>query len=149
MYACVCVCMCMPLYVYAMYVYTACADPASYMADDFHVYRFADTHPSAGRRIQKLRLDEPFKVPRIYGFRMPTASADPERNALCLSVLFRAFAAKADSPWDQVAALEVLLDGKGSFVAPWKAHFAHQLRLAERFHTLQERAGDLLDALGK
>ena len=85
----------MPLYVYAMYVYSAHVDPNTIDPEDFHVYRFADTHPAAGRRVQKLRVQESFKVPRIYGFTMPTAKSDPERNALFKSVLLRVFEARA------------------------------------------------------
>ena len=67
----------MPLYVYAMYVYSAYGDPAKHSPNDYEVYRFAETHPSAGKRVQKLRIDECFKVPRIFGFTMPAAVAHP------------------------------------------------------------------------
>eukprot|EP00973_Karenia_brevis_P064502 8961851-Karenia_brevis.AAC.1 len=51
----------MGMYVYSMYVYSAHLDPDAYTDNDFAVYRFADTHPSAGKRVQKLRIDEMFK----------------------------------------------------------------------------------------
>ena len=42
------------MYHYAMYVYTAQGNPLHFDAQDFETYAFADTHPAAASRVQKL-----------------------------------------------------------------------------------------------
>ena len=121
-----------------MYVYTAQASPEDYDPHDFHVYRFADTHPSPGRRVQKLRLDEMFKVPRLFGFQMPREDSEPEKNALFKSVLFRPIFAEGR---DQIEAFMTLVDGGGSFQGPWKVWFRLQQIMADRYAKLQAAAG--------
>ena len=61
----------MGFYHYSMFVYTAHVMAETVPGDDFEVYLFADTHPSAAFRVQKLRLDQACKVPRLSGFTMP------------------------------------------------------------------------------
>ena len=130
----------MGMYVYSTYVYTAHADPDEHNDNDFHVYRFADTHPAAGKRVQKLRVNEMFKVPRLFGFTMPREDAEPEKNALFKSVLFKPVVAESS---DQVEAFRTLVDQAGSFQGPWQQWFRLQRIMADRFYKLQSAAGKL------
>ena len=82
----------MGLYHYAMFVYSTQLPAKSVAADDFFTYRFGDGHPDADRRVQKLRVHELCRVPKVMGFTMPRedgASADRFRNAMFKSALFR------------------------------------------------------------
>ena len=72
----------MGMYHYAMFVYSTHADAFAFDAEDFVTYRFAESHPEAKRRVQKLRVEQVFRVPRLFGFTMPTAERDPETNAM-------------------------------------------------------------------
>eukprot|EP00973_Karenia_brevis_P006225 848030-Karenia_brevis.AAC.1 len=130
----------MGMYVYSMCVYFAQLDPDAYTDNDFVVYRFADTHPSAGKRVQKLRVDEMFKVPRLFGFTMPRESFNAEQNVLFKSVLFRPIFARGGN---QVEDFMQLVDSGGSFLGPWKHWYQLQRTLADRFHQLQGQAGKL------
>ena len=130
----------MGIYVYCMYVYTAHADPGTYDPQDFYVYRFADTHPGAGQRVQKLRVNEMFKVPRLFGFTMPRQDSEPEKNALFKSVLFKPVFAEVH---DQVEAFRTLVDERGYFQGPWEQWFKLQRIMADRFYKLQDAAGKL------
>ena len=130
----------MGIYVYCMYVYTAHADPGTYDPQDFHVYRFAATHPGAGQRVQKLRVNEMFKVPRLFGFTMPRQDSEPEKNALFKSVLFKPVFAEVH---DQVEAFRTLVDERGYFQGPWEQWFKLQRIMADRFYKLQDAAGKL------
>ena len=108
----------MGVYHYAMYVYAARGCPLDFDAEDFVTYAFADAHPAAGSRVQKLRVGAPFKVPRLFGFTMPAKEKDPEVNALFKSVLFRPLwpAAQGAARW---APFRAGVDAKGSHVEPW------------------------------
>ena len=130
----------MGMYVYYMYVYTAAADPMKHHPQDFRVYRFADTHPSAGRRVQKLRVDEMFKIPRLFGFTMPRMDTECEKNAMFKSVLFRPIFAESR---DQVEAFMAHLDENGKFKARWERWFQLQRIMADRYYWLQQEAGKL------
>jgi hypothetical protein len=68
----------MGLYHYAMFVYTARVTAATVPPDDFETYLFAESHPSALYRVQKLRIDEACRVPRLFGFTMPRFDASEE-----------------------------------------------------------------------
>ena len=77
----------MGMYHYAMYVYTAQANPLHFDPQDFETYAFADTHPAAASRVQKLRVGAPFRVPKFFGFTMPSKEKEAEVNALFKSVI--------------------------------------------------------------
>ena len=79
----------MGLYHYSMYVYTVQRKASEVDGRDFSVYVFADTHPEAAYRVQKLRVEEPFRVPRLFGFTMPVAESNVELNAMCKQALLR------------------------------------------------------------
>ena len=137
----------MGIYHYSMFVCTVRMQAATVQADDFECYVFADTHPDCATRVQKLRLGQMFRVPRLFGFTMPRFGAsdvDSFRNTMFKSVLFRPFAADPDEPAaDEVAPFMELVDASGSFVGPWLAWFQRQQVLASRFHALQSKAGKL------
>ena len=63
----------MGLMHYSMFVYTIHAPRGSSAApaDDFATFRFADTHPDCANRVQKLRVGEMCRVPRLCGFTIP------------------------------------------------------------------------------
>ena len=46
-------------------------------------------HPAAASRVQKLRVGAPFRVPKFFGFTMPSKEKEAEVNALFKSVIFR------------------------------------------------------------
>ena len=133
----------MGLYQYSMFVYTTYQDAAAFDALDFVTYRFADTHPGCAKRVQKLRLDQMFRIPRLFGFTMPTREADPERNCLFKSVLFRPLAAPTEPCPDEVVPYLSAVDERGSFVAPWDAWYVEQRKLAKKYAELQATAGKL------
>ena len=58
----------MGLYHYCMFVYEA---RGKNLLEDFVTYRYHDLHPGCGRRVQKLRADEVFRVPRLQGANLP------------------------------------------------------------------------------
>ena len=145
----------MGLYHYAMFVYTARGDPLKYHWDDFVTYRFSDSHPSASFRVQKLRVGMPYRVPRLFGFTMPTVAKDAEVNALFKSVLFRPVSAEpqASCAFERVGescgrvaawhAYSKMLNTKGEFLEGWRAWFRQQVSLAETYATVQDRAGKM------
>ena len=137
----------MGLYHYAMFVYTAHVSAATVPPDDFETYLFAESHPSAMHRVQKLRINEACRVPRLFGFTMPRFGASEEdtfRNTLFKSVLLR--------PWspcpgprsrDEVAACMAVVDEDGKFERPWLTWFDVQRKLARRYEELEKRSGKI------
>ena len=133
---------------YAIYVYAAWQDPSIFHARDFLVYRFADTHPQARYRVQKLRVFESFRIPRLFGLTL-SPPLDPngkpvEENAMYKSVLFRPLHASENPDNSPVEDYMALVDHKGSFVQPWRVWFHQQLQLARNYTTLQDKAKKLL-----
>ena len=137
----------MGLYHYVMYVeyYSRFVDE-----EDFVFYWFADVFAECGRQVQKLRVDEVFKVPKLHGITIPSATTDQqgkERNALMKSMLFRPMSVPSEmrdlkneeEKYDIIAAC--FLDGQASFVPGWTAWFEQQRALGERFSEKQRRAG--------
>ena len=74
------------LYHYAMYV---CHARCSVPSEDFATYWYDSLHPDAGYAVQRLRVDEPFRVPRLCGISVPTVTKSQEINALMKTMLFR------------------------------------------------------------
>ena len=72
----------MGIYHYAMFVYSASQNAMDFDDDDFVVYRFADTHPQARSRVQKLRVSEVFKVPRLFGLTLSAFRKSPHENTM-------------------------------------------------------------------
>ena len=135
----------MGVYHYAMYVYTKTADPLSYDAEDFYVYRFSPLHPQAARRVQVLRVDEPYKVPRLFGLAIsPPKEPELFRNALAKSVLFRPYRGRCGgTDHDPVFDFLPLVDRRGCFVGPWKAWFAEQLTLNDNYEKKEVGVGKI------
>ena len=122
-----------------MCVHTASSSPCAYDAGDFVVYRFAPTHPQANRRVQLLRVDMPFKVPRLFGFTLaPPKKPKLFQNALGKSVL-RPIAATASA--EPAEDFLPLVDDSGCFVGPWQKWFAEQRHLNENYEGLEAKAG--------
>ena len=108
----------MGLYHYSMYVYTKQRKASEVDGRDFSTYVFADTHPQAAYRVQKLRVEEPFRVPRLFGFTMPVAESNAELNAMYKQALLRPLRV-----WRQGKegdAFETMVDGRGSFTGPFE-----------------------------
>ena len=121
----------MGMYHYAMYVYTAQGNRDLFHDDDFVTYAFADTHPAAASRVQKLRVGAPFRVPRLFGFTMPSQQKDAEKNALFKSVLFRPLhpSEKGTASW---APYRACVDAKGEHLPAWQHWWAEQVALSRR-----------------
>ena len=131
----------MGVYHYAMFVYSARRGKVGLHSQDFMSYAFAETHPSGKFRVQKLRVSERYRVPRLFGFTMPSEEADREGSAMFKSVLLRPL---KPAWWgDDVDAYTRLVDGRGSFVGEWQEWFGQQRLLAHRYEELQDRAGKL------
>ena len=135
----------MGLYHYAMFVYTTHLSASSVAADDFFTYRFAEGHPDASCRVQKLRVHELCRVPKVMGFTMPRedgASADRFRNTMFKSALFRpAYPVDGTSRKDELAAAMLSwVDSKGDYASEWKRWWDNQALLADRFEELQRRS---------
>ena len=136
----------MGFYHYSMFVYSAFQPASNYAPNDFVTYYFADSHPDCASRVQRLRVNERYRVPRVLGFTMPRAGGskeDTEKNALFKSVLLRPCAASEQLHLlgDQVEPFVSCVGPDGSFVQPWQQWFATQRQLAARCQELQERAG--------
>ena len=134
----------MGLLHYSMFVYTANVEASKVSEQDFLLYRFAETHPDCARRVQKLRLGEMYRVPRLFGFTMPRFDGSEEdkfRNASFKSVLMRPCAAPRDRYTDELEPYMSLVDSQGSFGGPWLEWFDRQRALAERCRGLEEQAG--------
>ena len=130
----------MGVYHYAMYVYTAQGSPLLFDKEDFVTYAFADTHPAAACRVQKLRVGAPFKVPRLWGFTMPAREKDVEVNALFKTVLFRPLqpGPRGTSRW---APFRGAVDAGGAYASAWQTWWEGQLRLSRDYDACEERAG--------
>ena len=128
----------MGIYHYSMFVYTKSADPSGYDPDDFVIYRFAPIHPQAAKRVQVLRVDMPYKVPRLFGCTLsPPKGHGLFKNALAKSVLFRPYTGRGSGPdYDTVYDFLPLVDEEGCFVKPWRQWFAEQRRLNDRYESL-------------
>jgi hypothetical protein len=132
----------MGLYHYTMYVHTQYArDPAP----DFATYLYADLHPLCARHVQKLRVDEAFRVPRLNGFYFPAQGTNPEMNAMMKTLLFRPLALSPSAvDYGETAILDMIgdcLDAGASFQSTWTRWFGQQRLLADRFDALQRKAG--------
>jgi len=129
----------MGLYHYEMYVYTVNMQASCVPPDCFECYVFADTHPDCARRVQKLRLHEAYKVPRLNGVTMPRFEEDPLRNAMLKSMLFRpAFGGVRAN--DEVTPYEGFVDHAGDFQHTWLMWYAKQQLLAQRCEFLMDKA---------
>ena len=76
-------------------------------------------HPSAGRTVQKVALDEAWAVPHLVGRFIPTKAQDPELRALMLLLLFK--------PWQSYHLHDLLRPCRGdatSRLASWDAAFS-------------------------
>lgn len=136
---------CMGLYHYAMYVYQHW-DKAPQI--DFATYLYGVEHPKANCEVQKLRLDEAFRVPRLFGATLPAKSKDPETNALIKTILFRSISfpdGASDCESEEVLRemFTCFLDDKASYLSSWDSWFAEQVVLATRFNAMQDSAGKL------
>ena len=83
--------------------------PAERVArEDFFTHRFAEGHPEAATRVQRLRIHELCRVPKIEGFTMPRmdgSSPDLHKNTMFKASLFRpAFPAEGTSREDELVA---------------------------------------------
>ena len=143
---------------YGMFVYTVHAPRGAAAAppDDFSTFRFADTHDDCAVRVQKLRVDEMFRVPRLCGFTMPRfdgSEVDKFRNALFKSVLLRPVhmprdpdpidGEQAAPDLDLVAPYLDMVNSMGDFVEPWLAWLAQQRCMAERYRALEAKVGKM------
>ena len=129
----------MGLYHYEMFVYTVFMPAASVPSDCFESYVFARTHPECASRVQKLRLHEAFKVPRLNGVTMPRFEDDAFRNTMLKSMLFRP-AVGVDRASDEVTPYEAFVDEAGDFTEPWSVWFEKQRVLARRCEELMAKA---------
>ena len=135
----------MGLYHYSLFVYTTHVSAKAVAADDFHMYRFADGHPDASRRVQRLRVHELCRVPKLMGFTMPRedgASSDRFRNSMFKSCLFRtAYPVDGTSRKHELAAAMLSwVDSHGDYTSNWKTWWDAQSELADRFEELQRRS---------
>eukprot|EP00959_Pyramimonas_sp_CCMP1952_P332855 6970314-Pyramimonas_sp.AAC.1 len=130
----------MGIYHYAMYVHAAAGNPLLFHGEGFAAYAFADTHPAAAFRVQKLRVASPFKVPRLWGFTMPSREKDAEVIALFMSVLFRPLV-PADRGAARWAPYRAGVDASGKHVHAWGAWWSEQLALSARYDECERRAG--------
>ena len=143
---------------YGMFVYSVHAPRGAAAAppDDFSTFRFADTHDDCAVRVQKLRVDEMFRVPRLCGFTMPRfdgSEVDKFRNALFKSVLLRPVhmprdpdpidGERAAPDLDLVAPYLGMVNSMGDFVEPWLAWLAQQRCMAERYRALEAKVGKM------
>ena len=135
----------MGLYHYAMFVYTTHIAANSVPGNDFFTYPFADGHPDAATRVQKLRVHDLCRVPKIMGFTMPRedgAVSDVFRNTLFKSALFRPLdPVDGASRKDELAAAMVSwVDAQGSYAEPWKRWWDNQGKLAQQYEDLQRKS---------
>jgi hypothetical protein len=95
----------MGLYHYCMYVYgVGCSHPC----EDFATYLFDDMHPACARQVQKLRVDESYRIPRLSGVSLPAMSKDVEVNAMVKTMLFRSLRPDRDKPFCEVNLLATI-----------------------------------------
>ena len=104
------------------------------------MYAFADTHPAAAFRVQKLRVGAPFRVPKLFGYTMPSRTKNSELNALFKSVLFRPL-----QPVDKGAArwapYRAGVDAGGKHETAWQEWWGEQLVLSKQYDECERRAG--------
>ena len=100
----------MGLYHYAMYVYDSYnKEPQA----DFASHLYSALHPACAKRIQKLRLDESYRVPRLGGITPPSPADDKKKEqfALMMIMLFMPLALPGDADaFDEEVVLELLGD---------------------------------------
>ena len=146
----------MGLYHYCMWVYEKHQGNAD---EDFATYRFASLNRRSAQRVQKLRVDECFKVPRLSGLTIPyggkgASDENIEKAALMKLMLFKPFNIGerfcdpvsgfiSDQSLFDVLEEEVSTDGRGrlSYKPAWESWYERQCELAVQFHRLQERSG--------
>ena len=92
------------------------------------------------RRVQKLRVLESFKVPRLFGFTMPSKQKDEEVNALFKSVLFRPLtpAEKGAAAW---APYRAGVDASGKHEPAWQKWWAQQVALSRQYEECERKLG--------
>ena len=114
--------------------------------EDFATYFYHVSSPSSRSRIQRLRVDESFRVPKVSGANYP-GEGSPEESALQKTILFRPMRLpEAEFAYDDnalVGVMEEFVDSSGSLVAGWTKWFEHQSVLADRFVELQKQARKL------
>ena len=134
----------MGLFHYSMYVY---ARKGCQLLEDFATYLYADPHPLARQEVQKLRVDECFRVPRVFGMTMSQEAVEPEQNAMVKIVLFMPLAFPTHLlELDDRARQDVivrLLAGAADckFAGVWNDWYAVQRVLADKFLARQKLAG--------
>jgi hypothetical protein len=129
----------MGLYHYEMFVYAVHMSATSVSSECFECYVFADTHPDCATRVQKLRLHEAYKVPRLNGVTMPRFEDDAFRNTMLKSMLFRT-ASGAERASDEVTPYEGFVDEDGDFQQLWLSWYEKQRTLASRYEHWMEKA---------
>ena len=133
----------MGMYQYAMYVYSR---KASHSKEDFATYFYADPHPHVRSQVQKLRVDECFRVPRLFGMTLSPQVKDPERNALLKLVLFMPLAyptslSEIDDDAKRQIIVRLLADSVGcKFACVWQAWYDVQRALSDKYLLRQEAA---------
>ncbi len=134
----------MGLYHYSMFVHRHYANEP---APDFATYLHSDLHPQCNHQVQRLRLDESFRVPRLNGFYFPAQGTNPEMNAMMKTMLFRPLALPSEAcDYGGTALFDMIgncLDAGASYQSGWTHWFDRQRVLADRFDALQRRAGKL------
>ena len=117
----------MGLYHYGMFVYNHTMVDS--FTPDFATYYFDDLHPFCAQQIQKLRCDEAYLVPRLFGVNLPTRQDDKgkEINALMKTMLFRPMNLPAGlSAYDDEHVYDMIskfLDANASFISSWEEWF--------------------------
>jgi len=77
----------MGLYHYTMFVYQKKSTEG---VSDFITHLYADLHPQCSRVVQRIRADECFRVPRLFGCGLPPPQGPhKELNAMMKTMLFR------------------------------------------------------------
>ena len=147
-----------------MFVYEA---GGKNLLEDFVTYRFHDLHPDCGRRVQKLRADEVFRVPQFVGANIPVVPEKlkdsikaedirqrhviAERAAMMKMMLFMPMQLPLSCRHiDEAAVLDMLgaravhsQEGLLAYEPTWSRWFGQQRLLADTFKMLQERAGKI------
>jgi len=134
----------MGLYHYCMYVYTK-KDPTGTTAPDFATNLYSDLHPYSDKTIQKMRIDECYRVPKLAGCGWcPPRGKGAEQNALMKTMLFRPMCLPEDASdygWENVSKMiGDCTDESARFKPCWDAWFKEQQRLADQFVLLRDRS---------
>ena len=138
----------MGLYHYAMFVYTTHVQADTVPSDDFFTYRFAPSHPDCRTRVQKLRVHETFRVPKLHGFTMPRddsgVAEDRFRNAMFKSLLFCPVHVDPEQKLPRsdelAAAFLTLVDSGGAYQDKWRKWLDNQRNMAAQYAELEKRA---------